>query len=196
MAPAARRGQRTRRHARASARAVRRDGRGVRVDAGGPHPHLRGMADTLTPEGRSALMRRIRGRDTAPELFVRRLVHALGYRYRLHGAGMPPGLGPRVAGRPDLVFPRRRKAIVVHGCFWHGHAGCRAAAAPSSRTGYWGPKLVANRARDAAHRAALRAAGWDFLEIWECEARAAARDPAKRAGLEGLVEGFLGERRG
>jgi len=94
------------------------------------------------------------------------------------------------------VFPRRRKAIVVHGCFWHGHAGCRGATAPSSRAGYWGPKLAANRARDAAHRAALMAAGWELLEIWECEAREASRDPARRAGLEGLVEGFLGERRG
>jgi len=117
--------------------------------------------DTLTPERRSALMARIRSKDTGPEMIVRRLVHGMGYRYRLHRRGLP--------GTPDLVFPARSKVIFVHGCFWHMHSKC--VRLPKTRTHYWGPKLEANRKRDLAARRKLRALGWKALIIWECELR-------------------------
>jgi DNA mismatch endonuclease (patch repair protein) len=108
-------------------------------------------------------MARIRGKDTGPELIVRRLVHKLGYRYRLHRRDLP--------GRPDLVFVTRRKAILVHGCFWHRHSEptCKLARLPKSRLEFWLPKLEANSARDQINEAALRASGWDVMVIWECE---------------------------
>jgi len=115
--------------------------------------------DTLTRKQRSALMARIRGKDTGPELFVRKLVHGMGYRYRLHRRSLP--------GTPDLVFPARGKVIFVHGCFWHKHARC--SRLPKSRTEYWHPKLEANRQRDLKSRRKLRALGWKALIIWECE---------------------------
>ena len=111
-------------------------------------------------------MRRIRSRDTKPEITVRRTLHRMGYRYRLHRANLP--------GKPDLVFPSRRKVIFVHGCFWHSHA-CKLAHVPASNTQYWGPKLEGNRRRDAAHAAALRKLGWKCLVIWECEVRDTAK---------------------
>lgn len=119
------------------------------------------MLDRLTPEERSAHMRRIRKTDTKPEVRVRKTAHALGYRFRLHRRGLP--------GTPDLVFPRLRRAILVHGCFWHQHEGCRLARMPKSRLDYWKPKLERNRMRDEEARAALDAAGWRVLVIWECE---------------------------
>jgi DNA mismatch endonuclease (patch repair protein) len=116
--------------------------------------------DTISAEKRSALMSRIRRRDTQPEMAVRRLVHGMGYRYRLHGAQLP--------GRPDLVFGRRRKVIFVHGCFWHLHH-CGRARLPKSRTGFWQAKLEGNRARDHRVRETLAGQGWSSLTIWECE---------------------------
>lgn len=110
---------------------------------------------------RSANMRAIRSKDMRPELAVRRLVHKMGYRYRLHGKNLP--------GKPDLVFASRRKVIFVHGCFWHSHEGCKMAHVPKSNSAYWGPKLERNRARDTKTIAALRAEGWKALVIWECE---------------------------
>jgi DNA mismatch endonuclease, patch repair protein len=112
-------------------------------------------------------MRLIRKRDTSPELAVRRVAHALGLRFRLHRHGLP--------GTPDLVFPRLRKAILVHGCFWHQHKGCRLARQPKSRLDYWLPKLAGNVARDRKSRSALKMAGWTSLVIWECETRDLAR---------------------
>lgn len=120
------------------------------------------MTDRLTPQQRSDLMRRVGGKDTAPEMIVRRMVHAQGYRYRLHRKGLP--------GKPDLVFPSRRKAIFVHGCFWHGH-GCKIGRLPKSRPEYWEPKIVRNRERDAAAVAGLAKLGWDALTVWQCETR-------------------------
>lgn len=120
------------------------------------------MTDTLTKEQRSERMGRVRGRDTRPEWIVRRLVHGLGYRYRLHARDLP--------GRPDLVFRGRRKVIFVHGCFWHRH-DCHLARLPKSNLDFWIPKLTANRARDIANLAALEAAGWRALVVWECELR-------------------------
>ena len=119
------------------------------------------MPDRLTTEARSAHMRRIRKTDTKPELRVRRLAHAMGFRFRLHRRDLP--------GTPDLVFPRLHKVIQVHGCFWHQHPGCRLARMPKSRLDYWAPKLERNHERDADAHAKLVSLGWDVLVIWECE---------------------------
>ena len=116
--------------------------------------------DTLSPADRSALMARIRGKDTKPELAVRRALHALGYRYRIHGRGLP--------GKPDLVFAKRRTAIFIHGCFWHRH-DCKKASTPKSRQDYWTAKFAANVERDRRHAEALAADGWRVFVAWECE---------------------------
>jgi DNA mismatch endonuclease (patch repair protein) len=136
------------------------------------------MADNLTAQQRSRNMSRVKGRDTKPELLVRSVVHRLGYRFRLHGKELP--------GRPDLVLPRHRKVIFVHGCFWHGHAGCRRAARPSTNREFWDRKIEGNVARDAANTKALRRAGWKVLVVWQC----ALKD---RARLEKRLRGFLSE---
>lgn len=117
--------------------------------------------DVVSPEQRSAMMSRIRGRDTKPELVVRRLAHALGYRFRLHRRELP--------GAPDLVFPGRRKVVFVHGCFWHRHPGCRFAYRPKSNIGFWEKKFESNIERDARVLRVLRESGWSPLVIWECE---------------------------
>jgi DNA mismatch endonuclease (patch repair protein) len=110
---------------------------------------------------RSENMRRIRGKDTIPEMAVRRLVHGMGYRYRLHRRDIP--------GKPDLAFPGRRKVIFIHGCFWHQHPGCREGRPPKSNTAYWLPKLERNQMRDKAALEQLAASGWQALTVWECE---------------------------
>ena len=118
------------------------------------------MTDVFTPEQRSAVMRRVRGRDTRPELVVRRILRAAGIGYRLGGAGLP--------GRPDLVMKGRRTVVFVHGCFWHGHDCARGARQPKANAAYWSAKIGRNRTRDAASQAALEAAGWRVVTIWEC----------------------------
>lgn len=118
------------------------------------------MADILTPEHRSRLMRRVKTKNTSQEVMVRSLLHRLGYRFVLHRAGLP--------GTPDIVFPRRRALIFVHGCFWHGH-DCKRGRLPKSRQDYWEPKLLANRERDQRKEAALVAAGWRVMTVWQCE---------------------------
>jgi DNA mismatch endonuclease (patch repair protein) len=125
--------------------------------------------DTLDPRERSERMSRVKGRDTGPELRVRRAVHAMGYRYRLHVGRLP--------GKPDLVLARHRLAIFVHGCFWHRHAdpSCRLARLPKSRLEFWLPKLEANRERDTKQERTLRELGWRVAIIWECETRNAAK---------------------
>ena len=107
--------------------------------------------DKLTPERRSENMRRIKNKGMKPEMAVRRLVHGLGYRYRLHRKDLP--------GRPDLTFGPKRKVIFVHGCFWHQHSQCREGRPPGSNAGYWGPKLARNVERDAQHLASLKELG-------------------------------------
>jgi DNA mismatch endonuclease (patch repair protein) len=119
--------------------------------------------DKLTPERRSDNMRQIRSKDTSPEMTVRRITHGMGYRYRLHAKHLP--------GKPDLIFPARKKIIFIHGCFWHGHGGCREGHVPKSRLDYWKPKLERNRLRDAANEQRLRDMGWTMLTLWECELR-------------------------
>jgi len=105
----------------------------------------------------------VRSKDTKPELVVRRWLHAMGYRYRLHVAKLP--------GRPDLVFPSRKKVLFVHGCFWHRHQNCALARLPKSRLDFWLPKLEANATRDRAKIEALQSLGWGVLVVWECELR-------------------------
>lgn len=122
--------------------------------------------DRISPEVRSRLMSKIGSKDTKPELAVRSLLHRLGYRFRIHRKDLP--------GTPDLVLPRHGLAIFVHGCFWHGH-GCKVDKMPKSRTDYWGPKIEANKARDARKAGRLRRLGWRVTTVWECE----LKDPAK-----------------
>ena len=129
------------------------------------------MTDLLSRSRRSANMSKIRSKDSAPEMLVRRLAFRLGYRYRLHAANLP--------GKPDLVFPGRKKVIFVHGCFWHQHRDCAEGRLPRSNTDYWVPKLTRNVQRDAESRARLRRAGWKALVIWECETKVEARLAAK-----------------
>jgi DNA mismatch endonuclease, patch repair protein len=112
---------------------------------------------------RSAIMRAVRSRDTAPELKVRRLAHGLGFRFRLGGRGLP--------GSPDLAFARLSACIFVHGCFWHGHGCARGARVPQANRAYWLAKIARNRARDEASLQALRRLGWRALVVWECETR-------------------------
>jgi DNA mismatch endonuclease (patch repair protein) len=119
--------------------------------------------DIVTPERRSAMMSGIRGRDTKPEIAVRRLAHRLGYRFRLHRRDLP--------GTPDLVFPRRKKVIFVHGCFWHRHTDCRFAYEPKSNVEKWQRKFRANVTRDEHVRRELEEMDWDVLVIWECQTK-------------------------
>lgn len=120
-------------------------------------------------------MSRIRSKDTKPELAVRQILHRLGYRFRLHRKDLP--------GRPDIVLPRHRKIILVHGCFWHGHT-CRLASKPKSNSGYWSGKIEKNKERDARNLYALQDAGWKVLELWECDIR-------KLEGLEERLDAFM-----
>ena len=137
------------------------------------------MADTRTPAQRRRIMQAVKGKDTAPEISVRRLLHAAGFRYRLHAKSLP--------GRPDIVFPARGKVIFVHGCFWHGH-GCQNGRLPKSRLDYWAPKIEANKERDARKEAELRDLGWDVLVLWQCETKNAEE-------LRTRLWTFLGDRR-
>ena len=131
--------------------------------------------DPFTPEQRSAVMRAVKGRDTTPELAVRRILRAAGIGYRLGGRGL--------AGRPDLVMPGRRVVVFVHGCFWHGHDCARGARQPRANADYWTAKIGRNRARDAATLTALEAAGWRVVTVWECHMKAAGFAEALVAGV-------------
>lgn len=122
------------------------------------------MGDVFTPQQRGAVMRRVKGRDTAPEMKVRRLLRGAGIGYRLGGCGLP--------GRPDVVMKGRRTVLFVHGCFWHGHDCPRGARQPRSNADYWIAKIDRNRARDGRVVAELEAEGWRVLTLWECEQKA------------------------
>lgn len=117
--------------------------------------------DIVSPEKRSRMMAGIKGKNTRPEMAVRKLAHAMGFRFRLHRKSLP--------GSPDLVFPRLRRVIFVHGCFWHRHPGCRLAYTPKSNTKFWLDKFEGNMQRDALALEALDALGWEVLIVWECE---------------------------
>lgn len=127
------------------------------------------MTDKVSPDVRSRMMSKVRSADTRPELSVRRLLHALGYRYRLHAKGLP--------GKPDISFSAKRKAIEIRGCFWHQHPdpNCPKATIPVTRRDWWEVKLRSNVARDARNAEALSQLGWDVLVIWECDLRSAER---------------------
>jgi DNA mismatch endonuclease (patch repair protein) len=134
--------------------------------------------DKLTTEKRSQLMGRIRSKDTQPEMIVRRLAHGMGYRYVLHD--------PRLPGKPDLVFPSRRKVIFVHGCFWHGH-DCGRGFKPKTNESFWTTKISRNKDRDERNIQDLKASGWDVLTVWECETK-----KESQAALQGELRLFLG----
>jgi len=122
------------------------------------------MPDVHTPQTRSYNMSRIRSKDTKPEMLVRRFLHARGYRYKLHDKTLP--------GKPDIVLPKLRTAIFVHGCFWHGHNNCKYFVVPKTRTAWWLNKINGNIANDKKHLAQLRKSGWRVINIWECQLRA------------------------
>lgn len=121
-------------------------------------------------------MSRIRSRDTGPELRLRSLLHRAGFRFRLHARKLP--------GRPDIVLPKYRTAIFVHGCFWHRHSGCRNATTPSTRAEFWREKFERNMRRDARNRTDLEAAGWTVLTVWECELKTDAEEVVRRLAGE------------
>ncbi len=132
---------------------------------------------TESAEHRSWTMSRVQSKDTAPEMTVRRLLHAMGYRYRLHGKALP--------GKPDIVFAGRKKAVFIHGCFWHGHDCKRGARITATRQEYWTAKVGRNRERDARNVASLEQAGWNVMTVWECELK-------DRVALAARLAGFLG----
>ena len=119
--------------------------------------------DCLTPEQRKRNMSAIKGRDTKPEILLRKLLHSLGYRFRIQRKDLP--------GRPDIVLPKYKIAIFVNGCFWHRHEGCKLASTPSTNSEFWEKKFAANVERDARNYAALKAHGWHVVIIWECEVK-------------------------
>ena len=137
------------------------------------------MTDIFTKDERSRIMAKIGGKDSAIEMRVRRLLFSLGYRYRLHVAALP--------GKPDIVFPGRRKAIFVHGCFWHGHEGCKRATVPEQNAEFWQRKIDRNVERDETVRKQMSEAGWNVLIIWGCEVRSdtSALEIRLREFLEG-----------
>jgi DNA mismatch endonuclease (patch repair protein) len=144
------------------------------------HDYRGAVVDSLSEAERSERMSHVRGRDTKPEMLVRRLVHRMGFRYRLHERRLP--------GAPDLVFKSRRKVIFIHGCFWHRHSdpSCKLARMPKSKLDFWQTKLEGNRARDARNQSDLDAMGWRYLVVWECELR-------HREQLENKLLAFLSE---
>ena len=126
------------------------------------------MADVHTPETRSFNMSRIRSKDTKPEMLVRRFLFSNGFRYRLHDKSL--------SGKPDIVLPKYKTVIFIHGCFWHGHEGCRYFVVPKTRTEWWLNKISKNIAKDAASGSVLHEAGWKVLILWECDLRKGAAD--------------------
>lgn len=136
-----------------------------------------GRMDHVGKRRRSEIMSSIRSGDTQPEKTVRSIVHRLGYRFRLHVKNLP--------GKPDMVLPRHKKIILIHGCFWHGHTRCLKGRPPKSHLDFWVPKLAANRRRDRAVAAKLRRLGWKVLVVWQCQLR---RDEALQACLRAFLE--------
>jgi DNA mismatch endonuclease, patch repair protein len=133
------------------------------------------FADPPVSAARAALMASVRQKGSRPEMIVRKLVHRMGYRYRLHRRDLP--------GSPDLVFPRLKKVVFVHGCFWHRHEGCSRASNPKTRSSFWGDKFARNVERDAQVETALRRAGWRVLVVWECDTFEARRLAANLRGF-------------
>lgn len=134
------------------------------------------MADFVSAEKRSKIMRGVRSKNTRPEKFVRSMLHERGHRFRLHD--------PKLPGRPDITLPRYRAALFVHGCFWHNHEGCPHGRMPASNTDYWEAKIARTKGRDKQHSEALEHMGWRVLIIWECEL-------GNEAALLARIEDFL-----
>ena len=137
-----------------------------------------GVADIFSKKRRSEIMSGIKGSDTEPEIVVRRLLHSMGYRFRLHGKALP--------GKPDIVLSRHRKAIFVHGCFWHGHPGCKRAKLPGSNRDFWQAKIQGNSERDKRNQDKLDALGWKVFVLWSCEVR---KLDILRKHLKGFMDG-------
>lgn len=137
------------------------------------------MTDKITPQQRKALMGRVKNKNTAPEMLVRRLLHRMGYRFRLHRRDLP--------GTPDIVLPRYRTVVFVHGCFWHGHEGCRRGTCPASNKDFWNAKINRNCERDAMATTLLVCAGWRVITVWDCEIKAG--ESALSARLSAFVKG-------
>lgn len=142
------------------------------------------MADFLTPQERSERMSRIRSKDTVPELALRRELHRLGLRYTLRNSRLP--------GKPDLVFPRHRAIVFVHGCFWHRHADCNIATTPKSNTPFWQAKFDRNVERDSRVALELQSQGWRVYVVWECDLQSKTRAVATAAKIARLVRGPAG----
>lgn len=130
------------------------------------------MPDIFPPEKRSAIMKKIKPIDSKQEIFVRKLVHSMGYRYRLHKKDLP--------GKPDLVFPKYRKVIFVHGCFWHGHEGCKRSTLPTTNVESWTKKITGNVERDELNYKRLEQLGWGYMVVWQCEIKASQKEKLRR----------------
>lgn len=141
------------------------------------HTHTR-MMDTLSKQERSERMSKIRCKDSKSEMKLRRLIHGMGFRYRLHVTTLP--------GTPDLVFPSRKSIIFMHGCFWHRHQGCRLARIPKSKVDFWTAKLEANKIRDERNCSLLKAMGWRIMVVWECQIKGKNLDE-----ISNIVKRFL-----
>lgn len=139
------------------------------------------MADVVDKTTRSRMMSGIRAKDTRPEIFIRRGLHRLGFRFRLHAKDIP--------GKPDVVLPKYRSIIIVHGCFWHGH-GCRYCRTPKTNTAFWQEKIRSNQARDERNLLLQKGLGWRCLIVWECAVRRSLREPAS-LDVVALCAGWL-----
>ena len=139
------------------------------------------MADIVDEATRSRMMSGIKGKDTKPEIAIRKMLHAAGFRYRLHDKRLP--------GKPDLVLPKYCTAIFVHGCFWHGHENCSLFRLPGSRQEFWSDKIGGNMKRDASHAHALLESGWDVVTVWECAIR--GRLKLDHTDLSATLEQFI-----
>jgi DNA mismatch endonuclease (patch repair protein) len=139
--------------------------------------------EVRSASARSALMSRVRRENTAPEIVVRKLLHSAGFRFRLHRRDLP--------GSPDIVLPKHKSAIFVHGCFWHAHEACPRGRAPKTRTKFWSEKRRQNRARDAAAQIELKERGWDVLVVWECDTKS---DERLKQSLQRFLRGSIGTR--
>lgn len=137
------------------------------------------MTDIFSKEKRSQVMARVKSNDTKPEMLVRRFLHARGFRYGLHNKKLP--------GSPDIVLRRYKTVIFVHGCYWHGHEGCKYSHLPQSNTEFWEAKILRNRERDAANVEALQAKGWNVIQIWECDLKTKDRRERTLAELANLL---------
>jgi DNA mismatch endonuclease (patch repair protein) len=135
--------------------------------------------DKFTKQARSKIMAQVKSENTSPELAIRKLLHRLGYRFRLHRKDLP--------GKPDIVLPKYRTVIFVHGCFWHGHPGCKRAARPASNTDFWNKKLDRNIERDRKAREELEKTGWRVMTIWECEIKNAGKVEEKLQFLSDAI---------